>query len=108
MRASHRLWDAYGKQKQDAIKAEGNAVYADMVTAMRQGEGADGDVAQAIVQRWRDHLEYFWTPQLAQLVPLAATYSDDPRFKANFDKLDPGLADFMLQAVRHYVRRSGA
>lgn len=102
VRASTKQWGAYSKARQDAIMAEGNTVYTDMVAAMPQG--ADSAAVQAIVQRWRDHLEYFWVPQVEQLTSLAATYSEDPRFKANFDKIHPELATFMLQAVQHYVR----
>ena len=29
--------------------------------------------------------------------------NDDPRFKANFDKIDPRLAAFMREAVKIYV-----
>jgi hypothetical protein len=43
---------------------------------------------QAIVERWRKHMDYFWTPTLDQLLALANGYNDDPRFKANFDKLE--------------------
>lgn len=101
VRASHRRWQGYGAQTQEAIMAEGNAVYADMVAAMPQGVASDA--VQDIVQRWRDHLEYFWTPELAQLNGLARIYVDDPRFKANFDRLHPQLAAFMVEAVEHYV-----
>ena len=48
-------------------------------------------------------MDYFWTPNLDQLLGLAEMYNDDPRFKANFDKLHPDLAGFMQQAVRIYV-----
>ena len=105
VRASSRQWGAYSKARQDAIMAEGNMIYTDMVAAMPQG--ADSAAVQAIVQRWRDHMEYFWVPQVEQLASLAAIYSEDARFKANFDQLHPGLATFMLQAVRHYVKTRG-
>jgi len=55
------------------------------------------------VERWRKHMDYFWTPKLDQLLDLANGYSDDPRFKANFDKMHPKLADFMREAVKVYV-----
>jgi hypothetical protein len=58
---------------------------------------------QAIVERWRRHMDYFWTPNLDQLLPLANGYSEDPRFKANFDKMHPQLAEFMREAVKVYV-----
>ena len=101
VRQSQQRLDSQTGQQRDAIIAEGDAVYADMVAAMPLGP-ADTTV-QAIVQRWRNHLQHFWTPQLDQLSMLARTYSEDARFKANFDKLDPRLAGFMLEAVEFYV-----
>ena len=49
-------------------------------------------------------MEYFWVPNDEQLVGLASLYNDDPRFKANFDKIDPNLAVFMREAVTIYVK----
>ena len=31
-------------------------------------------------------------------------YNDDPRFKANYDKIHPNLAEFMREAVKVYVK----
>jgi DNA-binding transcriptional MerR regulator len=101
VRESNRKWKTYSAAKKEAIMAEGKAVYTDMIAAMPKG-AASADV-QAIVERWRRHLEYFWTPNLDQLIGLANGYNDDPRFKANFDKMHPGLAEFMRAAVSVYV-----
>jgi hypothetical protein len=35
---------------------------------------------------------------------LAKMYNNDPRFKANFDKIDPNLAAFVREAVTLYVQ----
>ena len=101
VRESNRKWKTYSAAKKEAIMAEGKAVYTDLIAAMPKG-AASADV-QAIVERWRRHLEYFWTPNLDQLIGLANGYNDDPRFKANFDKMHPGLAEFMRAAVSVYV-----
>ena len=101
VRESNRKWKAYPAAKREAIMAEGKAVYMDMIAAMPKG-AASKDV-QAIVERWRKHMDYFWTPKLDQLLSLANGYNDDPRFKANFDKIQPGLAEFMREAVSVYV-----
>jgi len=77
---------------------EGNAIYADLVAAI--SKGADSPEVQALVERWRKHMDYFWTPNLDQLLGLANGYNDDPRFKANFDKMHPQLAEFMREAVK--------
>jgi hypothetical protein len=101
VRESNRKWKAYSKEKKDAILAEGNQIYLDMIAAMP--EGASSPVVQAVVERWRRHMDYFWMPDLDQLPGLADMYNDDPKFKANFDAMHPKLAEFMRKAVTVYV-----
>jgi hypothetical protein len=101
VRESNRKWKAYSAAKKESILAEGKAVYVDMIAAMPKG--ADSPEVQAIVERWRDHMDYFWTPNLDQLLGLAEGYNNDLRFKANFDKMHPKLAEFMREAVTVYV-----
>jgi DNA-binding transcriptional MerR regulator len=103
VRESNRKWKSYSDAKKQAILAEGKAVYVEMIAAMPKG--ADSAEVQALVQRWRDHMDYFWTPNLDQLLGLAEGYNNDPRFKANFDKMHPKLAEFMLEAVKVYVSK---
>lgn len=102
VRASNKKWKGYSEAKKEAIMAEGSAVYKDMITAMPKG--ASSAEAQLIVERWRKHMDYFWSPNLDQLLGLANGYNDDPKFKANFDKMNPELAEFMLEAVKVYVK----
>ena len=101
VRESNRKWKAYTAAKKESILAEGKSIYTDMIAAMPKG--ADSPEVQAIVDRWRRHMDYFWTPNLDQLQALANGYNDDPRFKANFDKMHPHLAEFMREAVKVYV-----
>ena len=101
VRESNRKWKAYSAAKKEAIMAEGKQVYQDMIAAM--SKGASSVEVQAIVERWRKHMDYFWTPNLNQLLGLANGYNDDPKFKANFDKMHPQLAEFMREAVTVYV-----
>lgn len=106
VRESNRKWKTYSAAKKETILAEGNAVYVDMIAAMPKG--AASPEAQAIVERWRKHMDYFWTPNLDQLLALANGYNNDPRFKANFDKMHPQLAEFMGEAVKVYVANQKA
>jgi DNA-binding transcriptional MerR regulator len=101
VRESNRKWKAYSAKKKESILAEGKAIYTAMIAAMPKG-AASRDV-QALVERWRKHMEYFWTPNVEQLLALANGYNDEPRFKANFDKMHPQLAEFMREAVKVYV-----
>jgi len=101
VKASTKKYKGYSAAEKQRIADEGNAVYQDMLLAIPKG--AASAEAQACVERWRRHLEYFWTPNEEQLLGLAELYSNDPRFKANFDKIDPRLAEFMQAAVKVYV-----
>jgi len=104
VRESNRKWKSYSAAKKESIMAEGKAIYIDMIAAMPKG--ADSKEVQGIVERWRKHMDYFWTPKLDQLLALANGYNDEPRFKANFDKMHPQLAEFMRDAVKVYVANS--
>lgn len=101
VRESNRKWKGYSAARKEAILAEGKAIYLDMIAVMPKG--AASPEAQAIVERWRKHMDYFWTPQLDQLQAIANGYVEDSRFQANFDKMHPQLAEFMREAVSVYV-----
>jgi MerR family transcriptional regulator, thiopeptide resistance regulator len=101
VRESNRKWKTYSAAKKESILAEGKAIYINMIAAMPKG--AASPEVQAIVERWRRHMDHFWTPKLDQLLALANGYNDDPRFMANFDKMHPQLAGFMREAVEVYV-----
>ena len=98
-----KKWKGYSQAKKDAILAEGRQIDQDMIIAMPKGVSSAG--AQAVVESWRKHMDYFWTPSLDKLLGLANGYNDDPRFKAYFDKMHPQLAEFMREAVKVYVER---
>jgi DNA-binding transcriptional MerR regulator len=101
VRESNRKWKSYSAQKKQAIMEEGKQVYLDMIAAMPKG--AESPEVQAIVERWRVHMNYFWMPDLDQLLALASMYGQSPDFKANFDQMHPELADFMKEAVTVFV-----
>jgi DNA-binding transcriptional MerR regulator len=101
VKASNQKWRNYTAAEKQRIGDEGNAVYEDMLQAMPKG--AASPEAQAAVERWRRHMEYFWVPNDDQLLGLTDLYNNDLRFKANFDKIDPNLAGFMREAVIVYV-----
>src|ERR1700690_2590603 len=98
--ASNKKWKSYSAAEKERIMAEGNAIYIDLIAAIPRGV-SDPQV-QALIGRWHKHIEYFWMPKVDQLIALANSYYDDPRFKANFDKMDPRLAGFMGEAVKIY------
>jgi DNA-binding transcriptional MerR regulator len=103
VRESNRKWKSYSPEKKQSIMDEGKQIYLDMIAAMPKG--ADSPEVQTIVEHWRKHMDYFWTPNLDQLLALASMYGESPDFKANFDQMHPDLADFMRAAVKIYVEK---
>jgi MerR family transcriptional regulator, thiopeptide resistance regulator len=101
VKAAAAKWKHYTREEKQRIADEGNALYQDMVLAMPKGAGSPE--AQACVERWRRHMEYFWSPRDDQLVGLTDLYNNDPRFKANYDRVHPQLAEFMREAVKIYA-----
>ena len=101
VKASNKKWKSYTAADKQRIGEEGNAIYQDILLVMPKG--ASSPEAQACMEGWRKHMQHFWVPNDDQLLDLANLYNDDPRFKANFDKVDPNLAEFMRAAVKVYV-----
>ena len=100
--ASNHQWKAYPPAEKERILAEGRGIINDLAKAMPQGASAPR--VQAVIARWHRHLQYFWSPDDDQLLGLADLYKDDPRFKSNYETVAPGLAGFMRQAVKVYVK----
>lgn len=101
VRASNQKWKAYSAADKQRITDEGNAVYAAWLAAMPLG--AASTQAQAAVEGWRRHMDYFWSPNDEQLLGLADLYNNDPAFRANYDRIDPNLAPFIREATKIYV-----
>jgi MerR family transcriptional regulator, thiopeptide resistance regulator len=107
VRESVRKYQSCSSDEKARIAAEGEAVYRDLIALIPQG--AASPTVQLCVERWRKHLEYFWTPNDEQCLGLALLYRDDPAFRKTFDAIDPRLATFMYEAVELHVnaRRGG-
>jgi DNA-binding transcriptional MerR regulator len=101
VRASSKKWKVYSDADKKRILAEGKTIYTDLAAVMPKG--ADSKQAQAIVARWHQHMQNFWSPNDEQLLGLADLYNADPRFRANYEQVAPGLAEFMREAVKVYV-----
>lgn len=98
---SVKLWNSYSEAKKEAIMQEGSAVYTDLVAQMSQGP--ESQEVQAILQRWHQHLHYFFEPSLEVLRGLGNTYNEHPDFNATFTAIHPDLPPFLQKAINHYV-----
>jgi len=103
VKESQRKWKSYTAADKQRIGEEGNAITEALLQSMPKGPTSPE--AQAAMERWRQYIGYFWVPNDEQFAGLIDLYNDDPRFKANFDKVDPGLAAFMKEAVVIYMEK---
>jgi hypothetical protein len=98
---SKQKWSAFPAAEKTRILEEGKALYRDLAGAMSRA--AASSEAQDVIGRWHAHLQHFWSPTDEQLLGLADLYNDDHRFRAGYEKVRPGLAVFMSEAVQLYV-----
>ncbi|GAB4578032.1 MAG: transcriptional activator Mta [Anaerolineales bacterium] len=96
-----KLWNSYGKERQQEILAEGGAIYADIAANM--DKAPESEEIQAMLVRWHEHLRYFYEPSIETLGGLGDMYHDHPDFNATFTAIHPDLPGFLKKAIAHYV-----
>jgi MerR family transcriptional regulator, thiopeptide resistance regulator len=100
---SIKRWNGYGQARQDSIREEGGQIYRDLAAALEAGKSAKSAEVQAMIERWHQHLGYFYEPTLDVLRGLAGGYNSHPDFIAFFHHLHPDLPDYLNEAIIQYV-----
>ncbi|HLF28609.1 MAG TPA: MerR family transcriptional regulator [Anaerolineae bacterium] len=88
------------KQQWQGIKAEGEQVTLLLASLMDRASD-DAEVQQAIA-RHHAWIENFWTPSAESYRALGQGYVEHPEFRAFYEKVRPGLAEFMRAAMEVY------
>ena len=98
---SARRTARFTKDDWKAIKAEGGAVTDALAARSAAGASpADADV-QALVDRHREHIDrWFYPCSIEMHAELGEMYVADPRFAATHERIQPGLAAFLRDAIR--------
>jgi hypothetical protein len=105
--------DAY-KQSQKRVKKMGKAglhkvleesqkLTREIALQMKKGEGPLSLKVQLLIAKHYNNLRAFYDPGPEIYRGLAELYISDPRFKANYEKVAKGLAQFMHDAMIHFV-----
>lgn len=99
-RESQRRTAGYTKDDWARIKAETDANVQEFAGALRAGTPADGAAAMDAAERHRQHIiENFYDCGYEMHKCLAQIYVADPRFTANYDDVEPGLARYVHDAI---------
>jgi DNA-binding transcriptional MerR regulator len=98
-----------GHTKEDwaAVKAEGDAINADMAALLDAGVPATDARAMDVAERHRLMIDGRFYPCSHEMhVNLGEMYVADPRFTATYEKVRPGLAAYMRDAIRANAARA--
>lgn len=97
----------YGKPEWEAIRAEAGAIYARLRDLMQQGAAGADPAVQRAVEDHRLHLDRWFYPCSREMhANLGEMYVADPRFTANLDKVAPGFARYLRDAIAAAVHRA--
>ncbi|RYN15387.1 transcriptional regulator [Bifidobacterium animalis subsp. animalis] len=97
-----RTDDAQQQADLDAMQA----VERELAQAMRRGVEPGSDEANELALRHRESLTWYHvTPSMH--VCLATMYTADPRFRAHYDAIEPGLADWLRAIIEAQAATEG-
>jgi DivIVA domain-containing protein len=106
-RQSQQRTSRYTKADWDAVKAEGDAINAAFVAALRAGEPATSERAMDAAEAHRRHIhDRFYDLGYEMHRGLADMYVADPRFTRTYEDLEPGLAQYVHDAIHANALRS--
>ena len=95
------------KEEWKRVKAETDALNADLAAAMRAGVDPGSAEAATLVERHRASISQFYDCSRSMQVLLARMYRQDERFAATYEALEPGLTDWLVAAVEAGARAHG-
>lgn len=97
---SARRTKTYGKAEWTQIQADSSAIYRAMADLMKAGTPVADAAVQALVDEHRAHIDRWFYPCSREMHKgLGAMYVADPRFTANLDKVAPGFAQYLSDAI---------
>ncbi len=72
----------------------------ELAACLREGLPSDGERARAAAERHRLHIDTWFYPCSHDMqVGLADMYVADPRFRARYDDIEGGLAEYVHDAI---------
>ncbi|MEH7355529.1 MerR family transcriptional regulator [Neobacillus drentensis] len=91
------------QEQHDEVTALAEQVTATLAEAFKTGDPA-GDLAQKAADLHKQWLCFFWNEYSKEAhAGLAQMYVEDERFKAYYDKEQPGTAEFLRDAINIYT-----
>ncbi len=86
-------------------KADGEELDRRFVQLLRSGAAPDSDQALELTAEHYQSVSAFWTPDRNSFRELGRLYADSPDFRSRYDALDPGLAEYLRDALAAYAEQ---
>lgn len=108
-RESQRRSKKYGPKEWEAIKREGDDIWARLAALMKSGADPTAPEAMALAEEHRQHIaRWFYDCGPAMHAGLADLYEADDRFQTFFETWGEGLTEFVSRAFRANAEAGGA
>lgn len=105
---SQRRVSRYTKEDWLKIKAEQDGIEARLTSLFEAGTSPGGEEAMDAAEDHRLHISrWYYDCAYAIHRGLGEVYVNDERFKANYDRLSPGLSAFLKDAIKANADRAG-
>lgn len=97
----------WSKADWEAFLEQGRAFEREMARALTGGLPADSEAVQARIPGLFNWLERAWgrKPEKDAFIGLGGMYMTHPDFRARYETLAPGLAEYLAEAMRLYAER---
>lgn len=95
----------WSDEKWQAVQREGAAATERVAELMRAGVAADDPRTVDAVDAHHRWIRHFWTPDRESYVGLGRLYVDDERFVDFYDRIEPGLARYLADAMATYAQQ---
>lgn len=105
-RESMRRAKRYTKQDWARMKEESETITRSLADAMQAGKTPDSPEAMSLVERHRLHIDRWFYPCSREFhVNLGELYVSDARFTETYDRVRPGLARYIRDAIAANARQ---
>jgi hypothetical protein len=105
---SHRRTASYTKEDWLKIKREGAEIDRRFVSALQDGVPATSEKVMDIAEAHRRQINsHFYDCSYAMHRGLADMFVSEPRFRARYQDIAPGLGEFVAAAIRANAERAG-
>lgn len=99
---SNQRWNSYSQAQKQAVVARGQQITQQLAELM--GEEPNSTEVLALVAAYHRHInDSFYTCSFEIMRSLGQMYVEDPRFRATYEAIRPGLAEFVRDAIMIYT-----